>query len=55
MTYLPEDAPEAITPLYAILPIYQFTYHLALAKGIHPDVMNLNDEHYLKTRLSLPR
>ena len=22
MTYLPEDAPEAITPLYAILPIY---------------------------------
>ena len=55
MTYLPEDAPEAITPLYAILPIYQFTYHLALAKGIHPDVMNLNDERYLKTRLSLPR
>ena len=54
VTYIPE-APEVVTPLYAILPIYQFAYHLALAKGVHPDIMNLDDERYLKTRLSLPR
>ncbi|WP_062109965.1 SIS domain-containing protein [Bacillus niameyensis] len=49
------DVPENVTPLYTILPIYQFAYQLALAKGIHPDIMNLNNESYLKTRLSLPR
>lgn len=53
--YLPKDTPEVVTPLYAILPIYQFAYYLALARDVHPDIMNLDDERYLKTRLSLPR
>jgi glutamine---fructose-6-phosphate transaminase (isomerizing) len=55
VTYIPSDIPEIITPMYSILPIYQFTYHLALSRGIIPDIMRLEDESYLKTRLTLPR
>ncbi|MHB1651016.1 MAG: SIS domain-containing protein [Desulfitobacteriaceae bacterium] len=53
-TYLP-DVPEIISPLYAVLPIYEFTYYLALSRGIRPDVMRLTDDRYLDARLKLPR
>jgi len=54
VTMLP-DVPEVISPLYGILPIYQFTYSLALSRGKRPDCMRLTDERYLDARLKLPR
>lgn len=53
-TRIPE-VPEYFSPLYTILPLYQFTYYLALGRGIRPDAMRLTDEKYLRARLSLPR
>jgi hypothetical protein len=38
-------------PLFAILPLYQYTYFLALAQGIHPDNMRLADPRYLQARM----
>lgn len=54
VTPLP-DVPELISPLYGILPIYEFAYELCLSRGIRPDVMRLTDERYLDARLKLPR
>lgn len=54
-TRTPNDVPEYFSPLYTILPLYQFTYYLALGRGIRPDAMRLTDEKYLNARLSLPR
>lgn len=54
-TLLPPGVPEIFTPLYAILPLYQFTYHTALALGKRPDCMRLADPRYLQARLALPR
>lgn len=54
-THILANVPEYFTPLYTILPLYQFTYFLALGRGIRPDAMRLTDEKYLRTRLSLPR
>lgn len=51
ITYLPEDIPELLLPLFAILPLYQFTYHLALARAIDPDIMRLDDPRYLRARM----
>lgn len=50
-TYLPGDIPELFMPLFAILPLYQFAYYLALARGIHPDIMRLDDPRYLEARM----
>lgn len=55
ITYLPTTIPEVVSPLYSILPIYQFAYQLALARSIHPDIMGLDNGRYLETRLTLPR
>lgn len=54
-TRIVTDVPEYFSPLYTVLPLYQFTYFLALRRGIRPDAMRLTDERYLHTRLSLPR
>lgn len=54
-TLLPAGVPEVFTPLYAILPLYQFTYLTALALGKRPDCMRLADPRYLRARLALPR
>ncbi|TBL70099.1 SIS domain-containing protein [Paenibacillus thalictri] len=54
VTSLP-DVPELIAPLFSVLPLYEFTYRLALARGIRPDAMRLTDERFLQTRLKLPR
>jgi len=54
-TLLPGDAPELFSPLYAVLPLYQFTYYTALALGKRPDCMRLTDPRYLQARLALPR
>jgi len=43
--------PELLTPLFSILPLYQFTYFLALSRGIQPDNMRLADPRYLKARM----
>jgi hypothetical protein len=40
-------------PLFAILPLYQFTYFLALARGIRPDNMQLSDPRYLEARMMM--
>jgi glucosamine--fructose-6-phosphate aminotransferase (isomerizing) len=47
---LPGGIPELVLPLFTILPLYQFTYFLALRQGIHPDNMNLADPRYLEAR-----
>lgn len=47
--------PEVVSPLYGTIPIYEFTYELALARGIRPDVMRLTDDRFLDARLKLPR
>jgi len=54
-TYLGPGVPECLSPLCAILPLYQFTYHVALARVIRPDAMRMTDERYLAARLALPR
>lgn len=51
VTYLPDEIPELFMPLFAILPLYQFAYHLALVRAIHPDIMRLDDPRYLKARM----
>jgi glucosamine--fructose-6-phosphate aminotransferase (isomerizing) len=55
ITYLPLRSPsfELFLPLYAILPLYQFSYFMALEKGISPDAMNLSDPRYLQARMLL--
>lgn len=55
VTCLPQGVPEYFSPLYAALPLYQFTYFTALAEGKRPDCMRLSDERYLRARLALPR
>jgi glucosamine--fructose-6-phosphate aminotransferase (isomerizing) len=50
-TQLPGDVPELFMPLFAILPLYQYTYFLALSQGIHPDNMRLADPRYLQARM----
>lgn len=54
-TLLPGDVPEVFSPMYAVLPLYLFTYFTALASGKRPDCMRLADERYLRTRRALPR
>jgi len=49
-TFLPDNIPESILPLYSILPIYQFAYFLALERGLRPDNLNLSDPRYLQAR-----
>lgn len=49
-TLLPQGIPAALLPLYAILPIYQFTYFLALELGLRPDNLNLSDPHFMAAR-----
>jgi glucosamine--fructose-6-phosphate aminotransferase (isomerizing) len=45
-----QEVPEIFLPLFAILPIYQFTYYLALARKVKPDNMRLSDRRYLQAR-----
>jgi hypothetical protein len=40
-------------PLLAILPLYEFSYFVALAKGIRPDNMQLADPRYLEARMMI--
>ena len=49
-TLLPQGIPEALLPLYTILPIYQFTYYLALERGLRPDNLNLSDPNFMAAR-----
>ena len=37
MLELPQELPEALSPLTAILPGQLLAYHLALARGLDPD------------------
>lgn len=55
VTRLPLESPsyELFMPMYAILPLYQFSYFMALEKGISPDAMNLGDPRYLQARMLL--
>ncbi|HET7264011.1 MAG TPA: SIS domain-containing protein [bacterium] len=55
VTRLGVAVPECLTPLYAVLPLYQFAYHVALARGVRPDAMRLDDQRYLAARMALPR
>jgi glucosamine--fructose-6-phosphate aminotransferase (isomerizing) len=50
LTVLPNDLDELFMPLTAILPLYYYTYFLALELGVRPDNMNLADPRYLKAR-----
>ena len=50
LTELPQDLDELFMPLTAIVPLYYFTYFLALELGVRPDNMNLADPRYLKAR-----
>jgi glucosamine 6-phosphate synthetase-like amidotransferase/phosphosugar isomerase protein len=45
--------PELFMPMIAILPLYQFTYFLALTRGIRPDNMQLSDPRYLEARMMI--
>lgn len=53
ITRLSVQAPEIFMPLYAVLPLYQFSYFLAVERGVHPDTMNMSDPRYLKARTAL--
>jgi glucosamine--fructose-6-phosphate aminotransferase (isomerizing) len=49
---------ELAMPLFSVLPLYAFAYHLALLRGRNPDVMGTDAERYREARgimrLSLP-
>lgn len=47
--------PDIINSLLYIVPIYQFVYRLSIIKNINPDIMRLDNDNYLMTRLNLPR
>ena len=53
VTSLPGGEPEILMPLYAILPIYLFTYFMALAKNLSPDNMGLTDPRLLDARMQM--
>jgi len=55
LTRLALAIPECLTPLYTVLPLYHFAYQTALARGIRPDAMRLDDDRYLAARAALPR
>ena len=46
-----EGEPELFMPLYAILPIYLFSYFAALAKNLTPDTMRMTDPRFLQARM----
>ena len=50
ITPIPDALPEIFSPLLAIIPLYLFTYQMAMAKGINPDIMRLDDTRYLEAR-----
>jgi glucosamine--fructose-6-phosphate aminotransferase (isomerizing) len=50
VTRLPSGLSDVLAPMTAILPLYQFTYFLTLARGIHPDIMRTDDAAYLAAR-----
>ena len=45
--------PELFMPMISILPLYEFTYFMALARGIRPDNMQLADPRYLEARMMI--
>ena len=49
ITFLPA-VPELLHPLFSVIPLYQFTYFLALERGLRPDNMNLSDPRFLQAR-----
>ena len=53
VTVLPGGEPEVLMPLYAILPLYEFAYFSALARGLSPDNMRLTDERFLDARMQM--
>jgi len=53
VTSLPPGEPEVLMPLYAILPIYLFTYFTALAKNLSPDNMGLTNPRLLDARMQM--
>ena len=52
-TRIDASGSEIFTPLFAVLPLYQFAYFLALERNIHPDIMRLDDSRYLQARTLL--
>ncbi len=50
LTILPDGQPELFMPLYAVIPLYQLAYFLALGKGISPDNMSMDDPRFLEAR-----
>jgi len=40
------DMPELLSPLLAVVPVQLLAYHMAVVKGIHPDVFRRDDERY---------
>lgn len=53
ITQLPEGEPEVFMPLYAILPIYLFSYFAALSKHLSPDTMRMSDPRFLEARMQM--
>ncbi|HVN53809.1 MAG TPA: SIS domain-containing protein [Anaerolineaceae bacterium] len=53
LTALPAGEPELFMPLYAILPIYQFAYFLALVRGLSPDAMGMDNPRFFEARLQM--
>ncbi|MGD0004622.1 MAG: SIS domain-containing protein [Anaerolineaceae bacterium] len=53
LTILPGDQPELFMPLYAVIPLYQLAYFLALCKGISPDNMSMDDPRFLDARMQM--
>ena len=53
ITPIQTGLPEIFTPLLAVIPLYLFTYQVALDKGIHPDIMRLDDPRYYQARTGM--
>jgi glucosamine 6-phosphate synthetase-like amidotransferase/phosphosugar isomerase protein len=53
LTLLPAGEPEQFMPLYAVLPLYQLAYFTALAKGLSPDSMRIEDPRFLNARMQM--
>ena len=53
ITELPKGEPELFMPLYAIIPLYEFSYFAALEKKLSPDNMRLTDPRFLDARTQM--
>jgi glutamine---fructose-6-phosphate transaminase (isomerizing) len=47
------DVDELLSPIVAVVPLQLFTYHVAVARGVNPDIMRTDEAPYAAARVHL--